>query len=164
MGGVYKNENVTADMIDILSYLHKYARHSQEGRKQRTPIFLRGDQLTCERTRGAQKARVQAENAKDRLKGFAAKVEDWHALMAYYQVIWQVLYSVQSGRDKGTLYQIRNLIDRRNVVQDLKRDLHARYYEGIAVVSYYCKASEDRPRSKLTLSIPKGTYVDFVFK
>ena len=108
LGVVHKNENVTADMTDILNDLHKYAPHSQEG----------GDQLTCERTRGAQKAHIQAENAKDRLKGFAAKVEDWHALMAHYQVIWQVLYSVQSGCDKGTLYQIRNLIDRRNVVQD----------------------------------------------
>lgn len=41
------------------------------------------------------------------------------------QVIWESLYSTSSTRDKCTLYQLRTLIDRRNVVQDPKKDLHA---------------------------------------
>ena len=45
--------------------------------------------------------------------------------MAYYGVIWDTLYSTSSSRDKCTLYQIRTLIDRRNVVKDPKKDLHA---------------------------------------
>jgi L1 cell adhesion molecule like protein len=52
-------------------------------------------------------------------------VEDWHALQAYYQVIWQELYSPKSARDKCSLYQLRNLIDRRDVTSDPKGTLHA---------------------------------------
>ena len=53
------------------------------------------------------------------------KQEDWHALMAYYGVIWDTLYSTSSSRVECTLYQIHTLIDRRNVVKDPTKDLHA---------------------------------------
>lgn len=36
----------------------------------------------------------------------------------YTQVIWKRLYSCSSGIDGGTLYQLRNLINRRNVTKD----------------------------------------------
>ena len=35
------------------------------------------------------------------------------------------LYPFSSSLDKGTLYQLHSLIDRRSVVNDLKKDLHA---------------------------------------
>ena len=122
LGVLLKNENLTADMIDILVELHKYVPKEDNALKT---VFLGGDQLTCERIRNAQKARMQAEEPTERLEGFTEKVEDWHALQAYYQVIWQTLYSTSSACDQGTLYQLRNFIDRRNVVQDPKKDLHS---------------------------------------
>ena len=73
-----KNENVTADMIDILSELHKYVPCTQANGKLKSTVFLGGDQLTCERARTARTARVQAEDPKDRLEEFAVKIEDWH--------------------------------------------------------------------------------------
>jgi L1 cell adhesion molecule like protein len=39
-------------------------------------------------------------------------------------VIWS-LYSPKSAADKGTLYQLRTILDRRNVVADPKRDFNA---------------------------------------
>lgn len=41
------------------------------------------------------------------------------------QVIWEELYSAKSSRDKCTLYQLQNLIDRRDVSSDPKGNLHA---------------------------------------
>ena len=101
----------------MLEFLDQYIPESIK-------VFLGGDQLTCERIRGGQKARLQSRGRK-KLQQFIAKIEDWHALQAYYQVIWEELYSTSSVRDKGTLYQLRTLIDRRNVVSDPKKDLHA---------------------------------------
>ena len=112
-----RDENLIDDMIDVLEFLDQYIPESVK-------VLLGGDQLTCERVRGAQKARLQA-CGKKKLQQFIAKIEDWHALQAYYQVIWEELYSTSSVRDKGSLYQLRILIDRRNVVSDPKKDLHA---------------------------------------
>ena len=122
LGVLLKNENKTEEMIKILETLHKYVPRSENGLKE---VFLGGDQLTCERVRGAKMARLQAQDAAQRLEGLLPKVEDWHALQAFYHVIWSALYSTSSSRDKGTLYQLRNLIDRRNIVADPKKDLHA---------------------------------------
>ena len=36
------------------------------------------------------------------------------------QVIWRRLYSGSSAMDGGTMYQLRNLVNRRNVVNDPK--------------------------------------------
>ena len=41
------------------------------------------------------------------------------------QVIWKRLYKFSSSKDVGTLYQLRNLINRRNVVSDPTRDVTA---------------------------------------
>ena len=42
-----------------------------------------------------------------------------------YQVIWKRLYKPTSGLDGGTLFQLRNLINRKNVTQDVKKDMNA---------------------------------------
>ena len=121
-GCLTKNENKTEEMIEIMETLHKYVPRSENGLKE---VFLGGDQLTCEGVRSAKMACLQAPDAVQRLEGLLPKVEDWHALQAFYQVIWITLYSTSSSQDKGTLYQLRSLIDRRNVVADPKKDLHA---------------------------------------
>ena len=72
------------DMIEIPETLHQYVPCHDAGLKS---VFLGGDQLTCERIRGAKMARMQAPDPVQRLDGLSPKVEDWHALQAYYQVI-----------------------------------------------------------------------------
>lgn len=41
------------------------------------------------------------------------------------QVIWKPLYKTKSGMERGTMYQLRNLINRRNVVKKVKNDMNA---------------------------------------
>ena len=43
----------------------------------------------------------------------------------YTQVVWTRLYKTDSSQDGGTMYQLRNLINRRNVVTDPKKDMNA---------------------------------------
>jgi hypothetical protein len=41
------------------------------------------------------------------------------------QIIWNKLYKPASSADQGTLYQLRNIIQRRNVVSDPKNNFNA---------------------------------------
>ena len=79
-----KCEQSGDDMIDILTHIHKYVPTKENG--DFIPIFFGGDQLTRERAGGAQDARLQASTREGRLQGVIPKVEDWHALMTFYQV------------------------------------------------------------------------------
>ena len=47
------------------------------------------------------------------------------SLSSDYQVVWKQLYSTSSGMERGTLYQLRNLINRRSVVKKVKSDVNA---------------------------------------
>ena len=83
LGVLLRNENRTEDMIEILEEVHQYVPELDGGHRT---VFIGGDQLTCERIRGAKNARLQSTTSKERLEGITEKVEDWHALQAYYQV------------------------------------------------------------------------------
>ena len=42
-------------------------------------------------------------------------------------MIWKRLYKATSGSDHGTLYQLRNLVQRRNVGKEPKKDFNAHH-------------------------------------
>ena len=118
-------------------------------------IFLGVDQMTVEIARSAQGVRSQSDTSLLRLEGLYPKVEDWHALVNFYQVciyisidnilcymcyacifliylcclyvqiIWSTLYNTSSSADQGTLYQLHTVFQRRNVVTDPKNNFHA---------------------------------------
>ena len=44
---------------------------------------------------------------------------------AYTQVIWKRFYKTDSSMDAGTLYQLRNLINRRNVISSPENDVNS---------------------------------------
>ena len=75
------------EMIEILDVLHKYVPLRKGELKA---VFLGGDQLACERIQGAQMARLQSPDPTQRLEGLIAKIEDWHSLQAFYQVMKNV--------------------------------------------------------------------------
>ena len=83
LGVLLKNENMIEDMIEILSEVHQYV---PERDGVFSSVFIGGDQLTCERIRGAKQARLQSTTSGERFDGLTEKVEDWHALQAFYQV------------------------------------------------------------------------------
>ena len=68
-----KNESKTEDMTKIRDVLHKCAPLC---RGQLQAVFLGGDQPTCEGIRGAQMARLQSPDPKQRFEGLTAKIED----------------------------------------------------------------------------------------
>ena len=57
-------------------------------------ICLAGDQLTCERIRGAKQARVQSDSQNERFAGLVDMPSDWHALVTFCQVSNSSLYFV----------------------------------------------------------------------
>ena len=81
LGVLTKSEQVGDNMIDNI---HKYIPQNTDGKF--IPVFFGGDQLTRERAGGAQDARLQASDPLGRLEGVIPKVEDWHALVCFYQV------------------------------------------------------------------------------
>lgn len=103
-----KNENKTEEMISIMGSLHKYVptTHQQKQFQLSTgkletadeysfhQLLIGGDQLTCARIRGSQKARISEENDKDRLLGLVAVAEDWHTKVCLLEVCVHVYYSI----------------------------------------------------------------------
>ena len=79
-----KNERKTKEMIEILDVLHKYV--PLRGGELKA-VILGGDQLACERIRGAPMARLQSPDPTQRLEDLTAKIKDWHSLQAFYQVM-----------------------------------------------------------------------------
>eukprot|EP00731_Ephydatia_muelleri_P004230 Em0002g406a len=139
-----KNENKLDDMMDILDGLHKYVpsirtiQHFEDpedtsGEPEVTDIeidhfcqiLIGGDQLTAARVRGSQSIRRNSDNGRMRLDAFIPVVEDWHTKMCFMQVLWSHLYKATSTLDVGTLYQLKILINRRNVSKDVKKDMNA---------------------------------------
>ncbi|KAL5517099.1 hypothetical protein EMCRGX_G002570 [Ephydatia muelleri] len=137
------NENVLNDMVDILDELHKYVPRTTTMQtidvctggggttavdihvNTFSHIPLGGDQLTVARIRGSQRVEFNAENGDERLEGFFPVIEDWHTKMCFMEVIWKRLYNSCSGMDAGTLFQLREVINRRNVISDVTKDLTA---------------------------------------
>ncbi|CAC5391207.1 unnamed protein product [Mytilus coruscus] len=131
------NENKTSEMIDVLKYLHKFVPgHREEEEimneeiRDDTSAGMRtipcgGDQLSVERLRSAHSARFDGDTPEERLEGVIAMVEDFHEKMNFLQVIMDKFYATSSAQEQGTLYQLRNVINRRNVVKTVSQDYHA---------------------------------------
>lgn len=113
-------------------------------------ILFSGDQKTAARGRGAQKAKIKAVSPIRRLDGLIPVAADWHAKVillhvsdrshmfcvqlciityahshACMQVIWKYFYSSQSAGDHGTLFQLRNKLNRTNFISTPKNDVNA---------------------------------------
>lgn len=83
-----KSEQKTEEMIDVLDTYQQYVQSVSDSDTSGTTrrVLLGGDQLTVERARSAQAVRSQSETSLQRLEGLHPKVEDWHAIVNFYQV------------------------------------------------------------------------------
>lgn len=106
-------------------------------------ILIGGDQLTVARIRGATNLRSSHAKSADRLEGTVPVVEDWHARMtlmkvnsiysvtlinfaiSIIQVLWGRLFNKLSVSERGTMYQIRNLLNRTAVPADPENHMKA---------------------------------------
>ena len=79
MGVLFKNENVTSEMIDILNQFQTYIP-SMAGNNG-TVFFNQlcsGDQLSVERAVNSIHSVANGYTAEDRLEGFNVQLGDWH--------------------------------------------------------------------------------------
>lgn len=98
-----KNENSRDEIIEILQEIQKYVPKSQGNQITCNKftqfhnitsfpdgtfktLMLLGDQLTVERARAAQRARVASDN-EDALNGLQPAAADWHAEANFLQVL-----------------------------------------------------------------------------
>ena len=99
-------------------------------------LLLFGDQLTVARARGASMLCDPQVGKKDTLKAFVPTISDWHTricllevmdlffglliIHSVLQIIWKIFFSKKSVNDKGTLYQLKELIHQTSVGNDPK--------------------------------------------
>ena len=83
-----------------------------------------------------------------------------NVINAVTQVIWTRLYKTDSSQDGGTIYQLRNLINRRNVVTDPKMDMNAceDFFELITNAHILAAAMQKFGMSKLTDPLPSKLF------
>lgn len=81
-----KSEQYTEEMIDIMGKYQEYVGPKQGTSDEMNTVMLGGDQLTVERARCAKRARSQSQSSDLRLDGLHPKIEDWHALVVFYEV------------------------------------------------------------------------------
>ncbi|XP_066302187.1 uncharacterized protein [Branchiostoma lanceolatum] len=118
LGILQKNETKHEDMIAILEEYHQYV---PEGQK----IPLEGDGLSNMRGVESQDARADGATAAERLEGLELVTAEWHAHVTALQDVYDEYYKTTSAREKGTLFQLRNRFDRRNVTQTTKDSFNA---------------------------------------
>ena len=56
---------------------------------------------------------------------YSLSIDTTVCIHIFVQIIWKYFYSTRSGRDQGTLYHIRNRLNRSNVPTEVKRDFNA---------------------------------------
>lgn len=75
-----KNETKNADMLDIMQSMQGYLGTNFPPNQK---VLSGGDQLTCERQRGAKRHVMDGNTTSDRLDEFEPQTEDWHAMFPW---------------------------------------------------------------------------------
>lgn len=116
------DEKSTADMIKILGYIDDryvpYVPVEEDGEiimKQAVKIIIAGDQLTKQNSDAALRSVENANTLHGQQSGIVPAIADFHCSMNFTDLILKEYYKTTSSADMGTLHQLRNLIDRRNV-------------------------------------------------
>jgi hypothetical protein len=86
IGVIPKNENVTEEMVQIMEDLQMYAPTLTQGEHSLKRILFCGDQLTVERARSSQEARINSDTMQEALLGLEPAIADWHAEANFLQV------------------------------------------------------------------------------
>ncbi|XP_071500371.1 uncharacterized protein [Diadema antillarum] len=115
LGVLQKDETKVSDMIDVLDHLTQYV--PKDSSSQPIISLLYGDQLSCERHRDAQNARVNEESQWDRLLGLHPAIQEWHKRLLTLQDDFALLYNAKSMRSCGTLSFIKSRFSHTNVTE-----------------------------------------------
>ncbi|XP_062576937.1 uncharacterized protein LOC134238840 [Saccostrea cucullata] len=126
-----KNETSLSDCIHILkSYEQQliswYTKAGRASDLDDIKVPVGGDQLTRVRLQSAKALQDGALTATDRLEHLDPMiVEMFHTLMDLLEKLYKRFFNTASGREKGTLYHIKVLIERSNVNGKVKSRFEA---------------------------------------
>ncbi|XP_066285703.1 uncharacterized protein [Branchiostoma lanceolatum] len=123
LGLLFKDENVTGDLVDILLHLQKEYVPRREG--ELCPIFAGGDRLTEGNSRNIQWAFQDGDNPEDRLEGLDFKYEDWHGIRNFYEIDRRIFYSEKSAKEHGTMCSNMNKLKASNAKKGPHQDYNA---------------------------------------
>ncbi|XP_066924982.1 uncharacterized protein [Clytia hemisphaerica] len=99
--GIYAlDENTNSEMIEIEDRLQERYTNIEDDAKQF--VFFGGDQLTEERARNMQFARMDGRNEKERLQGLWPKFEDWHGIRTAYESTIKMFTTKDIKAEAGT--------------------------------------------------------------
>ena len=106
----------TQGAIAIYEHLQRYVPSVNE-KPYTTVVF--GDGLSCERGNDAHKARSNGLNSWERLEGVEPAAQEFHKEMLLLQDYFDIFFKASSSTDRGTLCQIKNLFNYRQVKSDV---------------------------------------------
>ena len=114
------------EMLQILTHISKmyFPYFHKDQREERIPeapshrVQFGGDQLTAERIRNCQKAIIIESSPFERLEDVLTLAEDFHCMRNFVNLIFAKFYDSRSMKDVGTMYQLQNQLNRRDVGKD----------------------------------------------
>lgn len=128
LGLLDKDERKSAEMIQALHYINDryvpYFPVEVQGEtimKPAVKIIVTGDQLTKQNADAAIRSRETARQEELKLNGLIPSIADWHCGMNFTDLMYKELYNTTSN-EPGTMHQLRNLINRRNVTKSALGD------------------------------------------
>ncbi|XP_028404057.1 uncharacterized protein LOC114526731 isoform X1 [Dendronephthya gigantea] len=120
LGMLHDNENDSDGILAILKSLQKYVPcYGEDKDKQYAGQGVVGDQLSVERGVNGLSSVANGFTPDERIEGLHFEIADWHAGNKFLEVAFSQLYNVASAGDKCTMFSDRNLVNRRNVKQDV---------------------------------------------
>lgn len=84
LGVLFKNEQYTAEMVDIIEYAHKFTVKEE----QLKTVLFEGDYLTFEQAKTAQSAKQNSLTPSQRLEGLIMKAAEFHNQSELLKVIY----------------------------------------------------------------------------
>ncbi|KAK7880512.1 hypothetical protein WMY93_032854, partial [Mugilogobius chulae] len=115
LGLLFKNENKTADLVDVLQYIQK--EYVPMGPGGISTVLVGGDRLTEGNSRNIQWAFADGATKEDRLEGMVFMFEDWHTIRNLLQIHYKIFFKKTSAKDHGTLFANMNTLRCSNAKQ-----------------------------------------------
>lgn len=98
-----------------------------------------GDGLSCERGNDAHRGRTNGLKASERLEGCEPGIQEFHKVMLLLQDYFDEFFKGSSSVDRGTLCQLKNIFNYRQVKSDISDNFnHAWELMCLTTAGYVC--------------------------
>ena len=135
LGLLELNENKQQDMVEILSHINnRYVPYQYK--EDNDHAFQRHQNPLCTCSLEVTNSLLNVLETQRKLSSMArSPISVWkhcchmqktsHCMMNFVDLIYSKFYHTNSSSDFGTMYQLRNRVDRRNVLTDTKKNYRA---------------------------------------